>query len=89
MDKRLLGIMVIGFLLMGFMFFNQTPELKEDDAAAESAYVFGRLRTNADQGQRGFDYFQQRDPRDRNRAELTTLAEQMKENLSELQGRND
>jgi len=89
MDKRLLGIMVIGFLLMGFMFFNQTPELKEDDAAAESAYVFGRLRTNADQGQRGFDNFQQRDPRDRNRAELTTLAEQMKENLSELQGRND
>jgi hypothetical protein len=45
MDKRLLGIMVIGFLFLGFMVFNQTPENREKDAVTEAALVFGRPRT--------------------------------------------
>ena len=89
MDKRLLGIMLIGFVFMAFMFFNQTKENTDDDAVAQAAYVFGRLRDNVEQGKRGFDFYKQQDPRQRQKGELTRLAEQMKENLSELQGRND
>ena len=59
MDKRLLGIMVIGFVLMAFMIFNQTKENTDDDAVAQAAYVFGRLRDNVEQGKRGFDFYKQ------------------------------
>ena len=89
MDKRLLGIMIIGFLLMGFIVFTQKEDNQEKDAVAEATRVFNRLRDSADQGRRGFDHYDQADPRKRDRADLTRLSEQMKYALNDLRTSND
>ena len=90
MDKTLLGIMVIGFLFLGFMVFNQTPENREKDAVTEAALVFGRIRDRADQAQRGFDFYEQaKDPRDRNKGTLRVIGDSLQDSLNELRSRND
>ena len=90
MDKTLLGIMLLGFLFIGFMLFNQTSENKEADAATAYAVVFQKIREESNQGQRGFDSYRERDPRDpRTRSWLSGLSGQMRETYFHLQAEAD
>jgi len=90
MDKTLLGIMVLGFLFIGFMVFNQTSENTEKDDASAAAFVFHQIREQSNQGQRGFDSFMDRDPRDpRTASWLSGLGGHVRELYFNLQAEND
>ena len=48
MDKRIIGIMVVGFILMGVIFFSKTKDNIDNDELSLFAFKFPRYKISLD-----------------------------------------